>query len=197
MLQLLHTENSTPPLICGHSPFRAWISGGFQRLQRRGTDSRLCVWRACILWESNPCCCCVYAASHAAAALPSALMAACWIPLGHRCSPGMKKQNVRTLSLIVCTFTYLLVGAAVFDALESDTEKKRWEVLDGKRRARTCSFAPLSQPWLLFSSTLSHPVILPIANYLLVPALKPFLINSCYDYRVNFFAIIKFNQFDC
>ncbi|XP_059471444.1 two pore potassium channel protein sup-9-like [Neocloeon triangulifer] len=42
----------------------------------------------------------------------------------------MKKQNVRTLSLIVCTFTYLLVGAAVFDALESETEKRRWEVLD-------------------------------------------------------------------
>ncbi|ESO86081.1 hypothetical protein LOTGIDRAFT_129896, partial [Lottia gigantea] len=34
----------------------------------------------------------------------------------------MKKQNVRTLSLIVCTFTYLLVGAAVFDALESEME---------------------------------------------------------------------------
>ncbi|KAK7873859.1 hypothetical protein R5R35_005722 [Gryllus longicercus] len=41
----------------------------------------------------------------------------------------MKKQNVRTLSLIVCTFTYLLVGAAVFDALESETEKKRCEEL--------------------------------------------------------------------
>lgn len=34
----------------------------------------------------------------------------------------MKKQNIRTLSLIVCTFTYLLVGAAVFDALESNHE---------------------------------------------------------------------------
>ena len=34
----------------------------------------------------------------------------------------MKRQNVRTLSLIVCTFTYLLVGAAVFDALESQEE---------------------------------------------------------------------------
>ncbi|KAF2355679.1 3-hydroxyacyl-CoA dehydrogenase NAD binding [Trinorchestia longiramus] len=33
----------------------------------------------------------------------------------------MKKQNVRTLSLIVGTFTYLLVGAAVFDHLESTT----------------------------------------------------------------------------
>ena len=35
----------------------------------------------------------------------------------------MKRQNVRTLSLIVCTFTYLLIGAAVFDALESDYEQ--------------------------------------------------------------------------
>lgn len=44
----------------------------------------------------------------------------------------MKKQNVRTLSLVVCTFTYLLIGAAVFDALESDMERKRWEFLSGK-----------------------------------------------------------------
>ena len=43
----------------------------------------------------------------------------------------MKRQNVRTLSLVVCTFTYLLVGAAVFDALESDTEEKRHEITDG------------------------------------------------------------------
>ena len=34
----------------------------------------------------------------------------------------MKKQNIRTLSLIVCTLTYLLVGAAVFDSLESENE---------------------------------------------------------------------------
>jgi len=34
----------------------------------------------------------------------------------------MKRQNVRTLALIICTFTYLLVGAAVFDALESQHE---------------------------------------------------------------------------
>lgn len=42
----------------------------------------------------------------------------------------MKRQNVRTLLLIVCTFLYLLLGAAVFDALESkheETEKKRLE----------------------------------------------------------------------
>ena len=29
----------------------------------------------------------------------------------------MKKQNVRTLSLIVATITYLLIGAAIFDRL--------------------------------------------------------------------------------
>ncbi|KAF7278514.1 TWIK-related acid-sensitive K[+] channel 7 [Rhynchophorus ferrugineus] len=37
----------------------------------------------------------------------------------------MKRQNVRTLSLVVTTFTYLLIGAAVFDALESKEEEKR------------------------------------------------------------------------
>jgi potassium channel subfamily K protein 9 len=42
----------------------------------------------------------------------------------------MKKQNVRTLSLIVCTFTYLLVGAAVFDALESDNEMMQRQLVD-------------------------------------------------------------------
>lgn len=41
----------------------------------------------------------------------------------------MKKQNVRTLSLVVVTFTYLLIGAAIFDALESKTEKRRWDYL--------------------------------------------------------------------
>ncbi|GFS10906.1 potassium channel subfamily K member 9 [Elysia marginata] len=43
--------------------------------------------------------------------------------------PIMKKQNIRTLSLIVCTFTYLLVGAAVFDALESEFEKSKKDAL--------------------------------------------------------------------
>ncbi|XP_019880073.1 potassium channel subfamily K member 9 [Aethina tumida] len=41
----------------------------------------------------------------------------------------MKRQNVRTLSLVVCTFTYLLIGAAVFDALESKVESKRDDLL--------------------------------------------------------------------
>lgn len=43
----------------------------------------------------------------------------------------MKRQNVRTLSLVVCTFTYLLIGAAVFDALESDEELRRDGMLKG------------------------------------------------------------------
>ena len=44
----------------------------------------------------------------------------------------MKKQNVRTISLIVCTLTYLLIGAAIFDALESENELKNAEVLQGR-----------------------------------------------------------------
>lgn len=44
----------------------------------------------------------------------------------------MKRQNVRTLSLVVCTFTYLLIGAAVFDALESKEEERRDGLLKGR-----------------------------------------------------------------
>ncbi|KYO17700.1 potassium channel subfamily K member 3 [Alligator mississippiensis] len=45
----------------------------------------------------------------------------------------MKRQNVRTLALIGCTFTYLLVGAAVFDALESEQETEEKRRLEQKR----------------------------------------------------------------
>ncbi|KAM9382424.1 potassium channel subfamily K member 3 [Phaethornis superciliosus] len=44
----------------------------------------------------------------------------------------MKRQNVRTLALIICTFTYLLVGAAVFDALESEEETAERRRLEAK-----------------------------------------------------------------
>lgn len=54
----------------------------------------------------------------------------------------MKKQNVRTLSLIVCTFTYLLIGAAVFDALESETEIHRKQALDCKQHPVNILFPP-------------------------------------------------------
>ncbi|NWI93073.1 KCNK3 protein, partial [Pitta sordida] len=46
----------------------------------------------------------------------------------------MKRQNVRTLALIVCTFTYLLVGAAVFDALESEEETAERRQLEARSR---------------------------------------------------------------
>ena len=46
----------------------------------------------------------------------------------------MKKQNVRTLSFIVSTFTYLLFGAAIFDALESQTEDLVKQDLDRTER---------------------------------------------------------------
>lgn len=37
---------------------------------------------------------------------------------------------MRTLALIVCTFTYLIVGAAIFDALESQKETSQRRELD-------------------------------------------------------------------
>ncbi|OQV12777.1 putative Two pore potassium channel protein sup-9 [Hypsibius exemplaris] len=42
----------------------------------------------------------------------------------------MKQQNKRTLMLIVCTFTYLLIGAAIFDALEAETEEHQKGMLE-------------------------------------------------------------------
>ncbi|KAL7054612.1 hypothetical protein AAHC03_025962 [Spirometra sp. Aus1] len=47
----------------------------------------------------------------------------------------MKRQNVRTLALIVCTFTYLLLGAAIFDALESEMEGHERKRLQEQERA--------------------------------------------------------------
>ncbi|XP_048085724.1 potassium channel subfamily K member 9 [Alosa alosa] len=55
-------------------------------------------------------------------------------PLTRRFLVAMKRQNVRTLSLIICTFTYLLVGAAVFDALESDYEMREKEQLEAEEK---------------------------------------------------------------
>lgn len=37
---------------------------------------------------------------------------------------------MRTLALIICTFTYLIVGAAIFDALESQKETTQRKELD-------------------------------------------------------------------
>ncbi|XP_040564664.1 two pore potassium channel protein sup-9 [Lepeophtheirus salmonis] len=45
----------------------------------------------------------------------------------------MKRRNVRTLSLIVVTFTYLLIGAAVFDALEGPNNDRTYEALTKTR----------------------------------------------------------------
>ncbi|XP_054473339.1 potassium channel subfamily K member 15-like [Anoplopoma fimbria] len=42
----------------------------------------------------------------------------------------MKTQNIRTLSLILSIVFYLLIGAAVFDALESDNESSRRSALE-------------------------------------------------------------------
>uniref|UniRef100_A0A668A7R3 Potassium channel, subfamily K, member 15 n=1 Tax=Myripristis murdjan TaxID=586833 RepID=A0A668A7R3_9TELE len=44
----------------------------------------------------------------------------------------MKPQNIRTLSLILSMVSYLLIGAAVFDALESESESLRKKILEQK-----------------------------------------------------------------
>jgi|SRR6218665_1249714 len=41
----------------------------------------------------------------------------------------MKKQNVRTVALVVATLTYLLIGAAVFEAFEAQFEEAENETL--------------------------------------------------------------------
>uniref|UniRef100_A0A8C2VZJ7 Potassium two pore domain channel subfamily K member 15 n=1 Tax=Chinchilla lanigera TaxID=34839 RepID=A0A8C2VZJ7_CHILA len=45
----------------------------------------------------------------------------------------MRKQSVRTAALVLCMLSYLLVGAAVFDALESEAERGRQQLLAQKR----------------------------------------------------------------
>ena len=50
----------------------------------------------------------------------------------------MKKQNVRTLALVICTITYLLIGASIFDYVESDEEKRQKEALRGNNRYHHC-----------------------------------------------------------
>ncbi|XP_045741776.1 potassium channel subfamily K member 15 [Mirounga angustirostris] len=45
----------------------------------------------------------------------------------------MRKQSVRTAALVLCILSYLLVGAAVFDALESEAERGRQRLLAQKR----------------------------------------------------------------
>ncbi|XP_071351472.1 potassium channel subfamily K member 15-like [Trachinotus anak] len=44
----------------------------------------------------------------------------------------MKTHNIRTLSLILSIILYLLIGAAVFDALESESESSRKRALEQK-----------------------------------------------------------------
>lgn len=45
----------------------------------------------------------------------------------------MKRQNARTLALIVSILTYLVVGAAVFETLESRQEKTHKRRLDARK----------------------------------------------------------------
>ena len=77
----------------------------------------------------------------------------------------MKRRNVRTLSLIVVTFTYLLIGAAVFDALEGTVlliKTQRIKILKKSAKARW----QLKNLSLVFISLRDNiNIILPISNW--------------------------------
>ena len=45
---------------------------------------------------------------------------------------SIKRQNIRTLSLVIFTLMYLLTGAVIFDTLESDTEEKNRAILNDR-----------------------------------------------------------------
>ena len=49
----------------------------------------------------------------------------------------IRRQNTRTLFLVIITFVYLFTGAAVFDTLESPTEEKnKQKLLDNIEKFR-------------------------------------------------------------
>ena len=76
----------------------------------------------------------------------------------------MKRRNVRTLSLIVVTFTYLLIGAAVFDALEGTVlliKTQRIKILKKSTKARW----QLKNLSLVFISLRDNINIIPISNW--------------------------------
>ncbi|CDW52965.1 Two pore potassium channel protein sup-9 [Trichuris trichiura] len=52
------------------------------------------------------------------------------------------RKNFRALALIICTLCYLMLGATVFDALESETDSRKRNLLSGleKRLRRKYNF---------------------------------------------------------
>merc|ERR1711988_1117988 len=61
-----------------------------------------------------------------------------------------KRRNVRTLSLIVITFTYLLIGAAVFDALEGEHNIQSFEALSNIKESFMTKYNMTEEDYKLF-----------------------------------------------
>ncbi|CAM9707377.1 unnamed protein product [Lampetra planeri] len=59
----------------------------------------------------------------------------------------MKRQNARTLTLIAVTFVYLLVGATIFDALESKNEEVERERLQKRENLLRGKYNVSSDDW--------------------------------------------------
>nr|XP_032815427.1 uncharacterized protein LOC116945228 [Petromyzon marinus] len=64
-----------------------------------------------------------------------------------RLAGAMKRQNARTLTLIAVTFVYLLVGATIFDALESKNEEVERERLQKRENLLRGKYNVSSDDW--------------------------------------------------
>ncbi|XP_063489628.1 potassium channel subfamily K member 15 [Symphalangus syndactylus] len=70
-----------------------------------------------------------------------------WDPGGYRGRGATRRPSVRAAGLVLCTLCYLLVGVAVFDALESEAESGRQRLLVQKRGALWRKFGFLAKDY--------------------------------------------------
>ncbi|KAF0308065.1 Two pore potassium channel protein sup-9 [Amphibalanus amphitrite] len=63
-------------------------------------------------------------------------------------------QNVRTLSLVVFTFTFLLIGAAVFDALESERDEDSQIMLEEMEQEMKKKYSITDEDYRVLETTI-------------------------------------------
>ncbi|CAF1452472.1 unnamed protein product, partial [Didymodactylos carnosus] len=99
----------------------------------------------------------------------------------------IKKHNIRTISLIICTFTYLIIGACVFDALEYSNavkDKTKYEtkiqIFQQKHNMSNETFSQLSQ-LIMNKSLVKHK--LRYADSLYFATVVLVLIGKCESFK--------------
>ena len=76
----------------------------------------------------------------------------------------MKRRNVRTLALVVVTFTYLLVGAAVFDVLEGGYNEASYDGLVKVRQDFIAKYNMTELDYKVMHSVLREVLTLNFSN---------------------------------